>query len=296
MAVGLAAMAWASDGIFRTEAVSKLSTSLIVLIEHLLGLVVLAPWILIRHRNSWKPQGARAWISLLLVGAAGSAGATLLFTASFRFGNPTVSVLLQKTQPIFVVVLATLFLKERLPAGFWRWAPLALFSAIWVSFPELELLRNLETLSAPRQGSTYALGAAILWALSTILGKSVTGKYPASVVAFWRFAFGALAIGVPYTFLVGEWPSELWTDPELQQSLVFMGLVSGIFAMVVYYFGMKRTPAIGVTMMELLFPVGAMVINWKFLGVVLSPLQVSAACLLLVSVLALNFEGIKNHE
>ena len=41
----------------------------------------------------------RRWLAVAFCGAGGSALATILFTASFHYVNPSVTILLQKLQP-----------------------------------------------------------------------------------------------------------------------------------------------------------------------------------------------------
>jgi drug/metabolite transporter (DMT)-like permease len=54
--------------------------------------------------------------------------------------------------------------------------------------------------------------------------------------------------------------------------------------MLAYYAGLKRTPASVTTLVELLFPISAVLLNALFLGVKLDLNQLAAGALLLFSV------------
>ena len=58
----------------------------------------------------FRGLGTAQWVALLVTGWGGSALATLLFTTALVVGNPTVVILLQKTQPLFAIVLAAIWL------------------------------------------------------------------------------------------------------------------------------------------------------------------------------------------
>jgi drug/metabolite transporter (DMT)-like permease len=77
--------------------------------------------------------GAAQWVALLIIGWGGSALATLLFTTAFSVGNPTVAILLQKTQPLFAVALAGILLRERLELAYWPCFAVAVVGAYLIS-------------------------------------------------------------------------------------------------------------------------------------------------------------------
>jgi DME family drug/metabolite transporter len=283
--IGFSAILWATDALFRVPTVRTIDATLIVLIEHLIVVVTLLPFLLLTERRKSLFEFTRnQWLSLILIGSGGSAIATVFFTKSFQYTNPSVVILLQKLQPIIAILLAYRFLGERPSPRFYGWSSLAFLSAAILSLPELGLDHIWKGLDLRSIGAVFSIGAAVLWAAATVAGRSVALTSDFLTVTFWRFFFGLFTLfflfiasgsGVPWTAL---------QEPEMMRSLLYMSYFPGMIAMLAYYAGLKRTPASIATIAELLFPVGAVALNAIFLDVSLEPLQLFASALLLIAV------------
>jgi len=303
-AVALAAALWATDAVFRVPALGKLSPLAIVWAEHAIAFTVLS--LILTARGRWRQfSGLKfgTWAGAALVGAGGSALATVLFTASFRFVSPSVSILLQKLQPVLVILLARIFLGERPVRHFWGWAFLALAASLAVSFPGFRFGTSWSELTDfGSSGVLLAISAAALWALSTVVGKRVIPALSSDAATFLRFGFGLLALSFGLllhlggsTFAAGpEWPSSQdWQS--LAPALLYMALVPGLLSIVLYYSGLRRTPAAVATLLELTFPVSAIAVNALFLGERLQTSQLLAAAVLLAAVSKISLSGIRSE-
>ncbi|MCC7441358.1 MAG: EamA family transporter [Bdellovibrionales bacterium] len=290
--VAAAASLWATDALFRFPALQSLSPVTLVLAEHTIALLALLPWVFWRRHTvldlNWKE-----WIAAIVTGAGGSALATVMFTASFKYVNPSVAILLQKLQPVLTVLLAFLILGDRPRLAFFAWAPLALLAGLVISFPELDfrfLVTDLE-FNPHSRGVIYALGAAGIWAASTVAGKVLLKRIPSMRGTFWRFWFGWVALLGLQLFGEIETSWKSFTDFALLQTVGYMALGPGLGAVVFYYLGLKRTHASTATFVELVFPVAAVVLNTFFLDLPLLPVQVLAGALLLLSVTQISVKG-----
>lgn len=282
--VGIAAFLWATDALFRFPAVSEINPTVLVTVEHLIALAVLAPWLWLRRGKQLFSLGPAEWVAAAFIGAGGSALATVLFTASFRYINPSVTILLQKFQPILVVVVASIFLGERPGPRFLRWASLALLCGVLLSFPDFDFRFVSETFSFKSRGALYAVGAAAIWALSTVAGKGLLKRVPADVTTFWRFFFGAFTLLLLLLMAGIELPLEALRQPKIMTALVYMGLVPGLIALLAYYRGLSSTPASVATFVELIFPVSAVALNSIILKIPLTTTQLVAGAILLFAV------------
>lgn len=294
--VALAAILWATDALVRYPLIQHgLDPTFVVFFDHALAVVLLTPFMLVKFRKQLTKVSAPQWAGLFLLGGGASALATVLFTASFKYVNPSVSILLQKLQPVFVVLLAALFLGERPKKTFYIWAPLALLAGLAISFPTFDFA--FLSGAAESHGSLYALAAAGLWALATVVGKGVVGKLPPMVVTYWRFVFGLVTLAGMLAF-AGSFSDggaaasfAKLGDFAILRSLLYVALVPGLLALILYYQGMLRTTASKTTFMELLFPVTAVTLNTVFLDAPLAGVQAAAALVLLFSITQLSIES-----
>ena len=283
--IALASLGWATDALFRDPLGKKLDALWIVLLEHIAALVFLLIWALIQYRKKLFSLNFKEWLSALIVGAGGSGIATLFFTASFKDVNPSVAILLQKLQPVIVVLLAALFLKERPAPGFYRWALVALLAGIGISYPDLDFGSLLQgKMSFHSRGIFYALGAAAIWAVSTVAGKHFVSNRPVVFVTFWRYFFGTAALFAIHRATQPTFPSAALSQNDVVLGLGYITLIPGIVSMIFYYVGLSKTTASVATFAELLFPVAAVALNTLILKTPLLPAQLFAAAILLYAV------------
>src|ERR671916_3024207 len=173
--VALGSALWGTDGVIRTPLLREMSPAAIVLGEHVILLLYSVPAVAIGWA-ALRRLDRSGWLALLVIGWGGSALATLLFTAAFATGDPTVAILLQKTQPLFAILLAQVMLGERLRPAYWPLFAAAMVGAYLVSFGNLSPFAALGPVAA--SGALLAVGAAALWGSSTALGRFVLRDVP----------------------------------------------------------------------------------------------------------------------
>lgn len=290
--IALASSLWATDALFRMPSVQALHPLLIVFIEHSIALLVLLPLVLRRHGHGVLRLNLVEWVSILLIGAGASASATVLFTASFRFVNPSVAILIQKLQPVLCVIFAHAFLGERPRKQFYVWAPLAFAAGFLISFPDLDfgflLGRDVDFRS---KGVGFALAAAAIWALATVAGKVLLRNMKAEMITFWRFGFGFLTLALLLGLGSGAVDWSPLAGTKVWGSLAYMALFPGLLAVFIYYRGLNLTSASIATFVELLFPVAAVILNTVFLGLALDPVQIAASAVMLFAVTMISLKG-----
>ncbi len=286
--VFLASLLWAGDGPFRKPLlVGGLGAGFISLLEHLFNSAASLPG-LIKNRAQFKTVTKKQWAGLLYIGAGASALGALLFVqgAVAMNYNFTVAALLQKLQPIFAVALAVIFLKEKLHPKFWVFALPALVGAYLVTFgitAPAALWQSAGSVSI--KGPLLAVLAAMLWAGGTVVGRSLMTNLNLHFVNGMRFIFGALFLAI-YVTASRSFQFGLMT-PLFWRNVLIIALLTGFFALLLYYYGLKHTKASVATLMELGYPLALTAVNWKFLGISLSLWQLVGAGLLLLAVTGL---------
>lgn len=281
IAVVAAAFLWSLDGFLRRQLFS-LPATVVVFWEHVLGLIVLAPIIL------WLWQGFKnlrrdQWLTIVIVSLLSGALGTIFYTAALgkiTFIPFSVVVLLQQTQPFFAILAAYLLLKEPLGKNFWTMAIVAIVATYFVSFPNLTV--NLSTGAGTAIAALLALGAAASWGSSTALSKYTLKGTPFLHITAARFAFApifALLLGGA----LGQTDKLTSITGDQWQYLIAITFSTGLVALAIYYFGLQRVPASRSTLLELTWPVSAVLIGYIFLGERLTITQLVGSIVLIAT-------------
>ncbi|NCN06327.1 MAG: DMT family transporter [Candidatus Pacebacteria bacterium] len=255
----------------------------IVFLETLIGSIILLP-VFVRQLNKEKITRlglVQAAAVALLSGLLG----TLWFTAALvkvNFISLSVVFLLQKLQPLFAISTARIFLRESLPKSFVIWAGVALVAAYFVTFPGGVV--NLNTGAGTAHAALLALGAAAAWGSSTTLSKSLLTKQSGAMSTSLRF-FITTALAGGALLLFGQSSSIAQVTPPQIGMLTLIAVSTGMVALYIYYQGLKRTQAKVATILELTFPLLAIVIDAFVYKIFLSPIQLIAAVVLLFAIL-----------
>ena len=107
----IAALLWAVDGVIRRELYT-LPPITIIFFEHLIGLIILSPFVF-KYILETKLNKTDWWLIVLIAVLSGLFG-TLWFTTALgkvHFISISVVFLLQKLQPLFAITTARIFLK-----------------------------------------------------------------------------------------------------------------------------------------------------------------------------------------
>lgn len=290
----VAALLWGLDGILR-RSLFDLPPIIIVFYEHLIGLIILAPF-LVKSIGQIR-LSKKEWGAILLVSLLSGVLGTLWFTAALikiNYISFSVIFLLQKLQPIFAMLFAVLFLKEKLTKQYIKWALLALVAAYFITFKDG--LVNLSTGQGTVMAALLALGAAFAWGSSTAFSRFILLRHSNTVVTGLRFLLTAIMALILVFFMGVE--SSLATPTNSQWlRFVIIALTTGMVALWLYYRGLKNTQVKVATILELTFPLVAVIIDIFLYKNVLAWSQYLAALVLLfvmykVSRLNISFDQI----
>jgi drug/metabolite transporter (DMT)-like permease len=262
--VAVAAALWGTDALFRRPLAHSTSVATIVFGEHLvlvlIALPLIVPALVAVYRLGWRFVAAA-----VAIGAGASAVATILFTQAFVDGDPVTPVVLQKVQPIVAVLAARAVLGER-PRQRFAWYLIPALAGTWLlAFPRPTHIDTHSTLLP----SLYALAAAVLWALGTVLGRYLARELRFEHVTALRFVFGLPASAIALLVLGG--PAFASAHDSLW--IAILALVTGAVALSLYYYGLRNTPAVAATLAELAFPITAAIVGYTAFGATLTSSQ-----------------------
>jgi drug/metabolite transporter (DMT)-like permease len=278
----IAALLWAFDGLIR-QHLYTLPPITIIFFEHLIGLIILSPFVF-KYVLETKLSKREWWLIVLIAILSGLFG-TLWFTTALgkvHFISISVVFLLQKLQPIFAITSARIFLKEKLDSRYIKWALLAIISAYFVTFANGVV--NWNTGEGTIIAALYALGAAFAWGTSTTFSKMLLGKIDFKVSTFYRFLF-TLIISLPLLLWLGR-ADGAFAIPTVSQYgfLALIAVSTGMVALLIYYKGLAKTPVHISTILELTFPFVAILLDFIVNHTVLSLSQWVAAIVLVFSI------------
>ena len=174
---------WALDTLIRYPLMQGgFNAVTLVFYEHLLLTVIFSVVFFKSLKKVWEAKTSH-YFYFFMVGGVGSALATVAFSRAFMFLNPSLVILLQKFQPLVVILLARVVLKEQIKKALEK----AGFS---------KTLRPFVS-----SVSSIVLKGAILFAVATLLGADLTGLV--AILAAAGFAIGMALQGSLGNFASG---------------------------------------------------------------------------------------------
>lgn len=277
----LAATLWALDGLLRLSLYG-LPPATLIFFEHLIGLIMIAPfaWREWKKTKLSKSEKGSLFAVSLLSGVIG----TLLFTTALGavgYIPMSVAILIQKLQPIFAISVALAIGKERISWLSLMFVCIAIVAGYFVTFP------NGVSWTADGQKEIFAalcaLGAAAAWWSSTNFSKHLLEKNKPEVVTLMRFAVTTLIIAAGL-MLIPQW-RDVFRIPVTNEwiYLVLIAFSTGLVAMYIYYRGLRSVPVHVSAILELTWPVVAVVADYFIYGTRFAGVQYFAMAVLIIS-------------
>ena len=261
LAVVLAAIAWSVDGLLRIHLQLTLPAPVIVFYEHLFGAILLAPFVL-QSFKSFKDLTRNQWLAITGVAFLSGALATILYTSALgrtQFIPFSVVVLLQQLNPIFAVTTAAFLLREPLSKRFMGLSVVALVAAYFLWLPGGHV--NLSTGKGTLIGGLMALGAAAAWGTSTAFSKYALKGTSSLHITSLRFTITPL-FALLFVISSGNTHALGTLTANNFKYLVAITFSTGLAALLVYYWGLKRVMASHAAVLELAWPASAVLVGW----------------------------------
>jgi drug/metabolite transporter (DMT)-like permease len=249
--VSVAAAMWGLDGLIRKPLSDSTSAYTIVFGEHVVLVALTLPLLAAAFTALWR-AGPRYVGAGVAVGAGASAIATILFTKALFHGDFITVVVLQKAQPLIAVIGAWLVLKEQPRSGF-AWFLLPALAGIWL----IALPHPLDPHAHGLVPIAETLAAAALWGMGTVFGRYLGRRLAFEHVSTVRFGFGLIASACALP-IVG---AAAFSNAHDSFWIAVLALVTGFFALGLYYYGLRKTPALLSALGELAFPVTAAIVG-----------------------------------
>jgi len=284
----IAAILWGLDGVVLTPKLFNLDVAFVVLMLHLIPFLIMNLFLSDNYKYLFKFSKEDYFYFFLIALFGGALGTLAIVKALFlvNFQSLSVIVLLQKLQPIFAIILASILLKEKIKKNFAIWASIAIVAGYFLTFGLN--LPNFNTGTNTLQAAIYALIAAASFGSATVFGKKVLKKYNFHVATFYRFFFTTIIMTI-YVFITNKIQFLEMTKINWIIFLI-IAFTTGSGAIFLYYYGLKRIRAMTATICELFFPISAIVFDYIFNKSILSPIQWIAAIIMIGAILRISLK------
>ena len=180
-----------------------------------------------------------------------------------QYISPSAASLIIATIPIYVVILATIFLKEKIKIVKLLGIIIALLGVIIISIWGKENI----SLEIEYMFAAFAvLVAAIMGALYTVAGKKLLERYNGLSLTVYAMLLGSVGL-IPFVIISPTLVTEVAAmSTTAWFAILFLGIFSTVVGYVIWYVALEMKTASGVSVYLYAIPVLSTIISYFFLG------------------------------
>ncbi|UOE92643.1 DMT family transporter [Alkalihalobacillus sp. LMS39] len=259
--LALATSTWGSAFIAGKIAVESFEPTTVAFLRFFGAMILLFPimWVTEKHRPT---PTKKDWVRFALLGLTGIAIYNICFFLASKHAPVIKSSLFIAANPVLIVVLSGLFLKEKLTKRHLIGMAIALCGAA-IIISEGHVVNMLRLGFEPID--FVLLGAVISWALYSVLGKVVLQKFSSVVSTTYAVAFGTLFL-FPFALAETSWTDVVQATPQTWISIAHMSVFVTVVSFIMYYQGIKIVGAAKASIFINFMPVSAVIMATVFLG------------------------------
>ena len=266
--VAVAAIIWGSNGVIVNWV--PYDAYAITFFRVLFASITLLPVVLLTRRSE-TVSAARSWRIMLSLGLLLALGWVLLFY-SMKLIAIANAVLLNYTAPIFVALLAPLYLKEKLERSTLTALPISVAGIVLISYQQSFPISDLNLL-----GVILGLLSGLVYAGFTIVSKKALSSFSSQVAAFYSNFIASIFL---FPFVIG---ADLSAGLDSWILLLILGVFNTGFAVTLYFRGIGKVKAQKGVVFTYLEPVSAVVFGFLFLAQQPTPLMLVGGLLILIA-------------
>lgn len=227
------------------------------------------------------------WGRIALGGLFGVALNQTLFFNGLVLTTPVNAALIMTSNPIFVLIVATFMLREKLSARKIGGILLGLAGAVFL----IKLQEVKKDAPNPSLGNLLVLINALSYGMYLIVIKPIMAKYNPITVVKWVFTVGTVLV-LPFGFnqfleLDSSMPLEAWSR------IAYVVLFTTFLAYLFNIFALKNVNASVVSSFIYLQPITTAILSFLFIGETLNWIQMLCGLTIFVGVYLVSFSGKK---
>lgn len=248
---------WGSSYLFIKIGVDTFGTFTLVALRLLIGATTL--WVAFRLNGTALPRKRRTYEHLLVMALINITIPFALITWAEQSVDSALAAILNSTVPLFVIVIAPLFLPDE---------PIRLNGVVGlaVGFIGVVLLVSPGLMSATGDlaGSVALLGSSLAYALGNVYSRRNVRGLPPLVPAVFQVTFAFLIVGVVALVVERPWET-VRPDPAAWFSVIWLGVFGSGLAYMLYFRLLGRWGATRTALVAYLLPIYGIVLGFLVL-------------------------------
>lgn len=258
--LAIATSTWGSAFIAGKIAVESFEPATIAFFRFFGAALILFPLMWLRERNIPKVT-KKDWFLFACLGLTGIAFYNIFFFLASKYAPVIKSSLFIAANPVLIIILSALFLKERISRNQLIGLLLALFGASYI-------ISNGELQAFFTMGFEFIdlilLGAVVCWALYSVIGRVVLRKFSSIVSTTYAVGFGTVFL-LPFAVMETTMEDIFASTSDAWIAIAHMSIFVTVISFIMYYHGIQKIGAARASIFINFMPISAVVMASIFL-------------------------------
>jgi drug/metabolite transporter (DMT)-like permease len=271
---------WGSSYLFIKLAVDSFGVFTLVALRLLIGAAFL--WVVLRLTRTPLPGERRAYGHLLVMSVINIAIPFFLITWAEQSVDSALAAILNSTVPLFVIVIAPLFLHDE---------PIRLNGVLGLAIGFIGVVLivspGLAEAAGTVPGQLALLGSSFSYAVGNVYARRNVRGLPPLIPAVFQVTFALLIVGVLAIVLERPWETSR-PDAEAWFSVVWLGILGSGMAYLAYFRLLARWGATRTSLVAYLLPVVGIVLGYLVLQEPIDATLVGGTALVIAGVALVN--------
>lgn len=278
-----AALGWASSGTAAKHLfLMGVTPAGLVQMRATLAAVLIGLWIAMTRPDLFRVE-KRDLPRILALGFLGMAMVQFTYLFAISRIHVAVAILMQYMAPVFIFFWSLTFGSKKPTLLSAAAIAVTVLGCYFVSGAYDFDLSELDLL-----GLGSGLASAVSFAVYTLLGEGLVGRYDPRAVTFHAFLVAAVTWNLASAplFFVG-----MCADPAFLFWGLYVVVIGTVAPFLLYVAGMRGISSVNASITATTEPIFAGLISWVFIGEALTPVQMAGAALVLFAVGVLTVKG-----
>ena len=258
-----------------------LSTLGVSCVRLIFAAVIYALFMLIKDRKKLKIDPRDIWM-FLLSGVVSVAFFNFLYTYTVIHSQASIGVVLLYTSPIFTMILAAIFFKEKLT--------LKKIAALILVFAGCVLVSGLI-------GGSYkisflvlitGLGSGLFWGSYTIFSRITLRKYTSETASVWSVILAGVVM-IPFA-VKEQVPAQIVANPRIIWWGIGIAVFSTVLPYALYTYGLTSVESGKASVIVSVELIAGNIVGMVIFGEPHDPLKITGIVLIVLAILILNLK------